>query len=88
MSALTLALSTVVKGTAGIAGIGFAVMFLPSVIGALVPVIGELSPTAIGGWAIAVATGQPASPLTLVGFLGSMAILAVGAKLIFDRQEV
>ena len=86
--ALVLALSTVVKGTGGIAGIGFAVMFLPSAIGALVPVIGELSPTAIGGWAMAVATGQPASPLTLIGFLGSMAILAVGAKLIFDRQEV
>ena len=85
---LTLALGTVVKGTAGIAGIGFAVMFLPSAIGALVPVIGELSPTAMGAWARAVATGQPASPLTLVGFLGSMAILAVGAKLIFDRQEV
>jgi ABC-type transport system involved in multi-copper enzyme maturation permease subunit len=86
--ALTLALGTVVKGTGGIAGIGFLVMFLPTVIGALVPVIGELSPTAIGGWAMAIATGQPASPLTLIGFLGSMAILAVGAKLIFDRQEV
>jgi ABC-2 type transport system permease protein len=86
--ALALALSTVVKGTGGIAGIGFAVMFLPSAIGALVPVIGELSPTAIGGWAMAIATGQPASPLTPIGFLASMAILAVGAKLIFDRQEV
>ena len=86
--ALTLALSTFVKSTAGIAGIGFAVMFLPSAIGALVPVIGELSPTASGGWAMAIATGQPASPLTLIGFLGSMAILAVVAKVIFDRQEV
>ena len=37
---------------------------------------------------MAVATGQPASMLTLVGFLVSMAILAIGAKLIFDRQEV
>ena len=46
------------------------------------------SPTAIGGWATAIATGQPASPLTPIGFLASMAILAVGAKLIFDRQEV
>ena len=86
--ALTLALGTVVKSTGGIAGIGFLVMFLPSVIGALVPVVGELTPTAIGGWAQAVATGQPASPLTLIGFLGSMVVLAAGAKLIFDRQEV
>jgi ABC-2 type transport system permease protein len=86
--ALTLTLGTVVKSTGGIAGIGFAVMFLPMMIGALVPMIGELSPTAIGAWARAVATGQPASPLTLIGFVGSMAILAVAAKLIFDRQEV
>jgi ABC-2 type transport system permease protein len=86
--ALSLALGTVVKGTGGIAGIGFLVMFLPTAIGAFVPVIGELSPTGIGSWAMAIATGQPASPLALIGFLGSMAILAVGAKLIFDRQEV
>lgn len=46
------------------------------------------APTAIGGWAMAVATGQPASTLTLAGFLGSMAVLAVAAKVIFDRQEV
>ena len=30
----------------------------------------------------------PASTLTLTGFLVSMVVLAVGAKLIFDRQEV
>ncbi len=85
---LTLALGTVIKSTAGIAGIGFLVMFLPMMIGALVPVIGELSPTEIGAWARAVATGQQASPLTLIGFLGSMAFLAIAAKAIFDRQEV
>jgi ABC-2 type transport system permease protein len=86
--ALTLTLGTVVKSTAGIAAIGFMVMFLPDVFGALVPVVAEVSPTAIGGWAMAVATGQPASPLTLVGFLVSMAVLAVTAKVVFDRQEV
>ena len=62
-------------------------MFLPTLIGALVPVVAEISPTAIGDWALAVATGQPASMLSLVGFLGSMAILAIAAKVIFDRQE-
>jgi len=85
---LALALGTIVKSTGGIAGIGFVVMFLPSIIGSLVPIAAEISPTAIGGWAMAVATGQPASTLTLVGFLASMAILVVGAKVIFDRQEV
>lgn len=86
--ALTLTLGTVVKGTGGIAGIAFVVMFLPTMLGALVPIIAELSPTAIGGWAMAVATGQPASTISLAGFLGSMAILAIAAKVIFDRQEV
>jgi ABC-2 type transport system permease protein len=85
---LTLALGTFIKGTGGIAGLGFLVVFLPTIVGALVPVIGELSPTAIGGWAIAVATGQPASTLSLIGFLVSMVVLAIGAKVIFDRQEV
>ena len=61
---------------------------LPTMLGSLVPVIAEVSPTAIGGWAMAVATGQPASTLTLIGFLVSMAILAVTAKVVFDRQEV
>ncbi len=84
---LTVALGTGLKSTAGIAGVGFLVMFLPSGIGALVPVVNEVSPTSIGTWAIATATGHPASALTLGGWLLSMAILAVGAKLVFDRQE-
>ncbi len=86
--ALTLFLGTFLKSTGGIAGIGFVVMFLPSVIGAVLPIAAEASPTAIGGWAMAVATGQPASTLTLVGFLASMVVLAIGAKVVFDRQEV
>lgn len=86
--ALTLFLGTFLKSTGAIAGIGFLVMFVPSLIGAVLPIAAEASPTAIGGWAMAVATGQPASTLTLVGFLVSMVVLAIGAKVIFDRQEV
>ena len=85
---LTLAFGTFVKGTAAIAGLGFLVMFFPTIVGALLPVVAEASPTAIGGWAMAVATGAPASTLSLVGFLVSMAVLAVTAKVVFDRQEV
>jgi ABC-2 type transport system permease protein len=86
--ALALALGTIVKSTGGIAGIGFVVMFLPSVIGAVLPIAAEATPTAIGGWAMAVATGAPASTLTLGAFLASMVILVIAAKVIFDRQEV
>jgi ABC-2 type transport system permease protein len=85
---LTLALGTFVKGTAGIAGLGFLVMFFPTIVGAILPVVAEASPTAIGGWAMAVATGGPASTLSLLGFLVSMAVLVVTAKVVFDRQEV
>lgn len=86
--ALTVAVGTGVKSTVGVAGIAFAVMFIPQVIGGIVPLVSEISPTSIGGWAMQVAKGQPASLLTPVGWLISMAVLVVGAKLAFDRQEL
>ena len=86
--ALTVALGTAVKSTVGVAGIAFAIMFIPQAIGGLLPIVNELSPTSIGGWAMLVAKGQPASMLTPIGWLISMVVLIVGAKLIFDRQEL
>jgi ABC-type transport system involved in multi-copper enzyme maturation permease subunit len=86
--ALTIGFGTAIKSTAGVAGAAFAVMFVPQILGGLVPIFGELSPTSIGAWAMAVARGQPASSLTLAGWLVSMAVIVIGAKLIFDRQEV
>lgn len=85
---LMVAFGTGVKATAGIAGIGFLVMFLPSAIGALLPIVNEASPTSMGAWAMAAATGAPASVLTLGGWIVSMAVLAIGAKTVFDRQEL
>jgi ABC-2 type transport system permease protein len=84
---LTIALGTGLKAAAGIAGIAFLVMFLPSGIGALLPIVNEVSPTSIVAWAMATATGEPASLVTLGGWLVSMAVLVVGAKVVFDRQE-
>ena len=86
--ALTVALGAGVKSTVGVAGIAFAVMFLPQAIGGLVPIVNELSPTSIGSWAMLVAKGQPASMLTPIGWAISMVVLVVGAKLVFDRQEL
>jgi len=48
--ALTLGLGSFIKATAGIAAIGFVVALLPTMLGSLVPIIAEVSPTAIGGW--------------------------------------
>lgn len=84
---LMIALGSGLKATAGIAGIGFLVMLLPSGIGAMLPIVNEVSPTSIGVWAVAVVTGGPASPLTIAGWVASMAVLVIGAKLVFDRQE-
>jgi ABC-type transport system involved in multi-copper enzyme maturation permease subunit len=85
--ALTITIGTVVRSTAGVAGIAFVVLFLPSAIGALAPVVNEASPTTIAAWAMATATGAPASTLTFAGWLVGMAVLAIGAKLAFDREE-
>jgi ABC-2 type transport system permease protein len=86
--ALTVALGTGVKSTVGVAGVAFAVMFVPQILAGLLPVVGELSPTSIGTWAMLVAKGQPASMLTPIGWAISMVVLIVGAKVVFDRQEL
>lgn len=86
--ALTVALGTIVKSTVGVAGIAFGVMFIPQVLGGLLPIVNDLSPTSIGSWALLVAKGQPASLLTPLGWGISMLVLIVGAKLAFDRQEL
>jgi ABC-type transport system involved in multi-copper enzyme maturation permease subunit len=86
--AVTIGFGTVIKSTAGVAGAAFAVVFVPQILGGLLPIVNELSPTSIGNWALAVAKGQEPSSLTLVGWLVSMVIIVVGAKLVFDRQEV
>jgi ABC-type transport system involved in multi-copper enzyme maturation permease subunit len=86
--ALTVGLGTFIKSTGGVAGTAFVVMFVPLVVGGIVPVFNELAPTSIGTWAMAAATGQPASMLTLAGWLVSMVVIAFGSKIAFDRQEL
>jgi ABC-type transport system involved in multi-copper enzyme maturation permease subunit len=86
--ALTVAIGTAVKSTGGVAAIAFAVILLPAAIGGLVPLVAEISPTAIGMWAMQVAKGQPASMLTPIAWLVSMIVLLVGAKVVFDREEL
>lgn len=86
--ALTVALGSFVKSTAGVAGIAFAVMFVPAILGGLVPIVNDISPTQIGLWALATATSQPTSSLTVIGWAVSMVALVIGAKVVFDRQEL
>jgi ABC-2 type transport system permease protein len=85
--ALTIGLGAGIRSTAGIAGVALAVLFVPQLLGGMVPYLSELSPTNIGQWAQAVVVGEPA-PLSLpLTWLVSMVVIVVGAKLVFDRQE-
>ena len=86
--AVTVGFGTVIKSTAGVAGAAFAVILAPQVLGGLLPILNELSPTSIGSWALAVAKGQDPSSLTLVGWFVSMVAIVIAAKVVFDRQEV
>jgi ABC-type transport system involved in multi-copper enzyme maturation permease subunit len=85
--ALTIAIGTVIRSTAGVAGVALAVLFLPAIAAGLLPIVNEVSPTSIGAWAMAVASGGSASALTLAAWAASMIVFAIGAKLIFDREE-
>lgn len=85
--AVTLAAGTFITSTAGVAGIGFVVMFLPSLIGPLVPGLADISPTSVHSWAFAVVTGAPvnwALPIATAIVVGA---IGVSAKLAFDRQD-
>jgi ABC-2 type transport system permease protein len=85
--ALTIGLGAVIRSTAGIAAVALAVLFVPQMLGGLVPHLTELSPTSVGQWAQAVVRGDPA-PLSIpISWLVSMVVIVVGAKLVFDRQE-
>ena len=85
--ALTVGLGTAIKSTVGVAGVAFAVMFVPQVLGGLLPIVNELSPTSIGVWALADREGRAGVDPDPIGWLVSMIVIVVGAKLVFDRQE-
>jgi ABC-type transport system involved in multi-copper enzyme maturation permease subunit len=85
---LTVALGTTFKSTGGVAGVALAVMFIPQLLGNVMPDIAAWSPTYIGAWVQAVATGEPAPVSTLASWVVAMIVLAVTAKLAFDREEL
>lgn len=85
--ALTIGLGAGIGSTAGIAAVAMAVLFVPQLLGGMVPSITELLPTSIGQWAHAAVMGEPA-PLSIpISWLVSMPAVVIGAKLVFDRQE-
>jgi len=81
------ALGAWIRSTGGVAAVALAVLFIPQMLGGMVPHLTELSPTSFGQWAQAVVMGDPAPLSVPISWLVSMTILVVGAKLVFERQE-
>jgi ABC-2 type transport system permease protein len=85
---LTVAFGTAIRSTAGVAGAALAVMLIVPGIGQLVPLVNEVAPTSMGGWALALATGQAAALLTPIAWAAwTVAIGLIGIR-VFSRQEL
>lgn len=85
--ALTIGLGTGIRSTAGIAAVALLVLFIPQMLGGMVPGVNELSPTNIGRWAQFIVMGEPAPVSIPIVWAISMVAIIVGAKVVFDRQE-
>jgi ABC-type transport system involved in multi-copper enzyme maturation permease subunit len=85
--ALVLASSTVVTSQAAVAAIGLSVLFLPQLIGALLP-IAEYLPTSILEWSLKVASGQPAGFVTPLSWGLSVAALVAFSLRRMERMEL
>ena len=85
--ALGLASATVVTSQAAVAAIGLGVLFLPQLVGALLP-IAEYLPTSILEWSLKVASGQPAGPATPVSWALTVAALVAFSLGRMERMEL
>ena len=84
--AIVLAASTAVSGQAAVAAIAIGAIFLPQLVGLLVPA--ELLPTSILQWALATAVGAGPSVVTVVVWAVAVAVLVAFALRRMDRLEL
>lgn len=84
---VALAASTVVSSQAAVAAIAIGVMFLPQLLGLLLP-SGEWLPTAILEWTFGVATGEPVGPITPISWGVAMVGLIVFSLWRMERLEL
>ncbi len=78
--AVSLAVSTVTTNQAAVAGIGFAVVFVPQILAGILPVdIGPFLPTSIFHWSMLAAAGEPAGFVTPVAWAVGVAALVATA---------
>ncbi len=85
--AIVLAASTIVTSQAAVAAIGLAAVFLPQVLGAIVP-IGPYLPTSILEWTLVTASGQSAELATPIVWAATVVFLVVFAARRMERMDL
>ncbi|HET7168826.1 MAG TPA: ABC transporter permease subunit [Candidatus Limnocylindrales bacterium] len=87
--AVAVAVSTFVANQAAVAAIGFAVLLLPGIVGALLPFdIAPFLPTSIVGWSIGFGLGAPVGIATPIAWAVGMIALGAIAVWRVDRLEL
>lgn len=85
--AVALAASTVVSSQAAVAAIAIGVMFLPQILGLLVP-SAEYLPTSILEWSMRLGLGEPVSIVTPISYVISVAALVAFSLRQMERMEL
>jgi ABC-type transport system involved in multi-copper enzyme maturation permease subunit len=87
--AVALAASTVVRGQAAVAVIGFGLVVLPPIIAAIAPFdVAPFLPTAILAWTAGLATGAPVGIVAPIAWLVVVAVLVAFAVRRLERTEL
>jgi ABC-2 type transport system permease protein len=87
--AVALAAATVVRNQPGVAGIAFAVMFLPVILAGLLPIdIAPFLPTSILSWAMGLATGVPVGFVTPIAWVAGLGVLLLVATRRVEAMEL
>jgi ABC-type transport system involved in multi-copper enzyme maturation permease subunit len=85
---IAIAAGTILPTQAGIAGVGIAVLLLPYLVGAILPVaVVEALPTGIGAWAGGLVGGEAVPVSTPVVWAATIVALAAASVLAFRRSE-
>lgn len=86
--ALNLALATRIDSQAGVAAIAFAVVGAPYLIGAFLPSVAEVWPTAIAVMAVPFAIGEPANLPTVASWAITTLVIGACGLVIFSREDL
>jgi ABC-type transport system involved in multi-copper enzyme maturation permease subunit len=84
--AVALATSTVITSQAAVAAIAIGVMFLPQLLGLVMPI--EALPTSVLQWALFAAAGEPAGLVTPIGWATTMVVLVAVSLHRMERMEL